>query len=322
MAANNEKKQTIVIKKITIAAAGGHGGSWKVAFADFMTAMMAFFLVMWLVNQSEDVKKSVADYFSTPSIIEYNFSNFGVELTLEKLFLDLVNEPLKAFEQFITPADNKPNIMNLGMKKIQQHFIVEVLGEYAQNVQITSDEVTFDIPEEYLFKKGGSDPNAEFATIMERVRELVEGAKDTNIYINSELPYREGGRADVTRNIAENRLDFVMNKVQNSITQESVDLYGKTTVEKITKSENKRDTRGFIKFRLRLKDKPETRKPAATSASAKVAPVETHSLQTNDGAEVYDNFIQQLTRKAEGRDENRSESSDAHNSSGKNQNKD
>ncbi|MBC7370261.1 MAG: chemotaxis protein MotB, partial [Bdellovibrionaceae bacterium] len=44
-----EKKQTIVIKKITIVAGGGHGGSWKVALADFMTALMAFFLVMWLL---------------------------------------------------------------------------------------------------------------------------------------------------------------------------------------------------------------------------------------------------------------------------------
>jgi flagellar motor protein MotB len=46
-------------------AAGG-GGAWKVAYADFVTAMMAFFLVMWLVGQDQKVKKSVADYFSDP----------------------------------------------------------------------------------------------------------------------------------------------------------------------------------------------------------------------------------------------------------------
>jgi len=92
-----EKEPVIVIKKITIKKGGHHGGAWKVAFADFMTAMMAFFLVMWLVSQSEDVKKNVADYFSTPSIVEYNFSNYGVELTLETLFFDIVNEPLNFF---------------------------------------------------------------------------------------------------------------------------------------------------------------------------------------------------------------------------------
>src|SRR5690606_15847029 len=132
-----EKQPVIVIKKITVVAAGGHGGSWKVAFADFMTAMMAFFLVMWLVNQSEEVKKSVSDYFSTPSIIEYNFSNYGVELTLEKLFLDLLNEPLKALEQFIVPMDKKPNILDMGHKKIQTVFLTEKIGQYAKNIDVT-----------------------------------------------------------------------------------------------------------------------------------------------------------------------------------------
>lgn len=46
--------------------AGKGGGAWKVAYADFVTAMMAFFMVMWLVGQSEEKKKAVADYFSDP----------------------------------------------------------------------------------------------------------------------------------------------------------------------------------------------------------------------------------------------------------------
>ena len=47
--------------------AGKHGGgAWKVAYADFVTAMMAFFLVMWLTAQNQEVKRSVADYFSDP----------------------------------------------------------------------------------------------------------------------------------------------------------------------------------------------------------------------------------------------------------------
>src|SRR6185437_7138657 len=130
----NEKKQVIVIKKITIAGPGAHGGSWKVALADFMTALMAFFLVMWLVNQSEEVKKSVSDYFSTPSIIEYNFSNYGVELTLEKLFMDLMNQPLKALEDFITPTDKKPNVLDMGLKKIQERYMLDKVGDFAENI--------------------------------------------------------------------------------------------------------------------------------------------------------------------------------------------
>ncbi|MCE5323749.1 OmpA family protein [bacterium] len=46
--------------------AGHHGGAWKVAYADFMTAMMAFFLVMWIVGLSQNIKQSVAGYFQDP----------------------------------------------------------------------------------------------------------------------------------------------------------------------------------------------------------------------------------------------------------------
>ena len=57
--ADDKKKPVIVIKKIYESPAGAHGGAWKVAFADFMTAMMCFFLVMWLLNQTEEVKKQL-----------------------------------------------------------------------------------------------------------------------------------------------------------------------------------------------------------------------------------------------------------------------
>jgi chemotaxis protein MotB len=46
--------------------AGKGGGAWKVAYADFVTAMMAFFMVMWLVGQKEDVKEAIAQYFQDP----------------------------------------------------------------------------------------------------------------------------------------------------------------------------------------------------------------------------------------------------------------
>ena len=50
--------------------AGAGGGAWKVAYADFVTAMMAFFMVMWLTSQNEDVKQEVAQYFRDPFAIE------------------------------------------------------------------------------------------------------------------------------------------------------------------------------------------------------------------------------------------------------------
>ena len=59
---------------------GHHGGGWKIAFADFMTAMMCFFLVMWLINASnEQTKASVASYFNPVKLIDRNSSRKGLE---------------------------------------------------------------------------------------------------------------------------------------------------------------------------------------------------------------------------------------------------
>jgi chemotaxis protein MotB len=64
--ATKDREQPIIVVKKRIAAHGHHGGAWKVAFADFMTAMFALFLVLWLVNQSSDVKSAIAGYFQDP----------------------------------------------------------------------------------------------------------------------------------------------------------------------------------------------------------------------------------------------------------------
>ena len=59
-------QQPIIIKKKKAGHAGHHGGAWKVAYADFVTAMMAFFLVMWIVGLSDEIKQNVAAYFRDP----------------------------------------------------------------------------------------------------------------------------------------------------------------------------------------------------------------------------------------------------------------
>src|ERR1700730_17055949 len=56
----------IIIKK-RASHSGHHGGAWKVAYADFVTAMMALFIVLWLLNSSEKVQKAVGGYFRDPS---------------------------------------------------------------------------------------------------------------------------------------------------------------------------------------------------------------------------------------------------------------
>ena len=67
MSGDSKKLQPIIIKKIKKGGHGAHGGAWKIAYADFVTAMMAFFLLMWLLGSTaEGDKKGIADYFASP----------------------------------------------------------------------------------------------------------------------------------------------------------------------------------------------------------------------------------------------------------------
>jgi chemotaxis protein MotB len=68
------KTPIIVVRKKRHTAHPHHGGAWKVAFADFMTAMMAFFLVMWIVGQAQTTKKGLAGYFRDPGVLEHEHS--------------------------------------------------------------------------------------------------------------------------------------------------------------------------------------------------------------------------------------------------------
>ena len=69
----------IIVKKVTIVEGGHHGGAWKVAYADFVTAMMAFFLLLWLLGATEEKqRKGIADYF-TPTLVKLRQESAGAD---------------------------------------------------------------------------------------------------------------------------------------------------------------------------------------------------------------------------------------------------
>src|SRR5579859_6526933 len=80
MARRGDKKSKgqVLIRKEEIIEAQGHGGAWKVAYADFVTAMMAFFLLMWLLNATtEEQRRGLADYFSPNALLSHASSGLG-----------------------------------------------------------------------------------------------------------------------------------------------------------------------------------------------------------------------------------------------------
>lgn len=259
-----EEKKVIVIKKITEAGHGHHGGAWKVAFADFMTAMMCFFLVMWLLNQSEEVKKQVASYFTGPSMMEHQFTSYGAEITLEKLFLDLVNQPLKTVQDFMQPADFTPNLMAMGSKKVVLHHIAQELGEMAANVNIESDRVTFEIPERYLFETNSNKPSRNFIETMKKVEAVTQGLEYSKLEIRSNFFYSGTAISHQEAEwVAKSRLDIVQNKVASTLEHNSNDLVGASKASKNTASQSQ-TRNGMIVFEISQKEMlPDGRKPRA-----------------------------------------------------------
>ena len=113
--AEPEPLAPIIIKKIIDEGHGGaHGGAWKIALADMMTAMMAFFLLMWLLGATNaDQRKSVADYFKptalTKSAITVNTTSGSIGLMGGQSMIDDTALPMAATQsglmQLLTPRD-------------------------------------------------------------------------------------------------------------------------------------------------------------------------------------------------------------------------
>lgn len=288
--AAEKKGTTIVIKKI-YQTAGHHGGAWKVALADFMTALMAFFLVMWLLGQSEETKKAVSDYFSTPSVIEYNFQNFGVELTLEKLFLDLLNEPLKAFQSFLEPIDKTPNLLDMGSQKVVAAYLADQMNDLAKNVTISPDGFEFVIMDYELFEPGTALPNPQFVAAMDKLKGITTGLEDANMNISSMLFNQSvaGSSVDLAKKVASERLDLVTNKIQAGLESSTV------TVNSIAKVEDKK---GFVEGQAQRPFgmiKIEIKQKELKADGTKPRKLDTVFGKSNADMSVYDNFVKQIS---------------------------
>lgn len=77
---HNGKNEIIIVKRVSGGHDGHHGGGWKIAYADFMTAMMAFFLVMWLINAAnEETKAAIASYFNPVQLTDQKPAERGLK---------------------------------------------------------------------------------------------------------------------------------------------------------------------------------------------------------------------------------------------------
>src|SRR5712691_5131520 len=111
--AESSGQPALIIKKVVKKGHGGHhGGAWKVAYADFVTAMMALFMVLWIVGQSsKEAKEAIADYFRTPGI----FTTTGAG---GRKIVPLVPDPA---------ASGDGGTLNMPLTKPPQEAIADIL---------------------------------------------------------------------------------------------------------------------------------------------------------------------------------------------------
>jgi chemotaxis protein MotB len=137
----------IIIKRVKKGHAAHHGGAWKVAYADFVTAMMALFMVLWLVSSSEQVKKAIGGYFNDPTgkgkeIGNGLRGNGGESLSLQK---DDMNKLKDKLEQAIQTSEP--------LQKIKEHVVMTVIGE-GLRVELLEDSKGM------FFESGNAEPTA------------------------------------------------------------------------------------------------------------------------------------------------------------------
>src|SRR4051794_37853539 len=148
--------QPIIIKRKK-AAHGHHGGAWKVAYADFVTAMMALFIVLWLLSSSEQTKKAVGGYFQDPTgrgkQIGSGLAGIGESLSLGKDDLTKLKEKM---DQVIRSAPE--------LKKIQEQIRITVTGE---GLRIELLETAHGV----FFESGNPKPSVSCVEVLTKLAE-------------------------------------------------------------------------------------------------------------------------------------------------------
>src|SRR5690348_5199101 len=130
----NSAGQVIIIKKKKVHGNHGHhSGAWKVAYADFVTAMMSLFIVLWLLSSSDQVKKAVGGYFTDPTGKSHDVGNGlrgnGADsIGMNKDDMGKLKEKLEAAIKESAP-----------LSKIREHVIFTITGE-GLRVELLEDE--------------------------------------------------------------------------------------------------------------------------------------------------------------------------------------
>jgi chemotaxis protein MotB len=209
----------VIVKKIKKGGHGHHGGAWKVAYADFVTALMAFFLVMWLVGQSKTIRSSVAGYFRDPGIFEQEKSNgpiAGGEMRVDPEPMSLPEKPERAAmiaEERQALEQTAQRIREMlaqapDLKNLEKQIEIQITRDGLRIELLDGDQTTFFATGSSAMAPGTEHVLALIARELSKLKNsmVIEGHTDsrpyasTDIYSNWEL---SADRANAARRIME-----------------------------------------------------------------------------------------------------------------------
>ena len=163
-------KKIIIRKKVIRYSEESHGGSWKVAYADFVTAMMAFFLLLWLITMIAPEKRArVAEYFKNFSIFRQSGESFMKKSSsvFNESGANASKISLELNKRFATSSANSP----VQMEQMLKHLIQEKLGDVKDQIRVDifSGGVRIQIMDKKgrpMFDTGSANPTPEAKRIL------------------------------------------------------------------------------------------------------------------------------------------------------------
>jgi chemotaxis protein MotB len=180
LVASMDKTRPIIILKKKGGHGGHHGGAWKVAYADFVTAMMALFIVLWLLNSSKQVQEAVGGYFKDPT---GNSKKVGSNMQ-------------GAGENFVLTRDNMPKLKEQLQKAMRQMEDFEKLKSHIE-MTVTTEGLRIELSESAtgtFFDSGKADLKPDgmvlLKTLAQELGQLpnklsIEGHTDSTPYAPS-----------------------------------------------------------------------------------------------------------------------------------------
>lgn len=221
-------QQPIIIIKKKINHGGHHGGAWKVAYADFVTAMMALFIVLWLMNAAPEVQKAVGGYFQDPKGLG---RRTGTALAGSGEGVTVTRNDIKDLKTRLEQAVQK----SPEFQKLKENVQMTVTGEGLRIELLETENGMFFDSGRPLPTTLGKDLLVKLANELGKLKNpiLIEGHTDSKPYGQSDYGNWElsADRANAARRIMQGNGGLASNQVTQ--------------------------VRGFADQRLRVKDQPE-----------------------------------------------------------------